>query len=95
MSATILADPTQVMAEHQRHLKTYANRVIVRRESLRPAEEIDRESRVGEFLALGKSFGCSQKELVTLLYAGVLQGKRSCDCGSCRLRVATGDSPAP
>lgn len=95
MNATILADPTQVMAEHQRHLKTYAGRVIVRGESLRPEEEIDRESRVGEFLALGKSFGCSEKELVILLYAAVLQEKRGCDCGSCRLRDEAGVSPAP
>lgn len=89
MSTTILADPTQAMAEHQRRLKTYASRVIVRGESLRPEEENDRKSRVGEFLALGKSFGCTEKELVTLLFAGVLQGKRGCDCGSCRLREAT------
>jgi hypothetical protein len=95
MNATILADPTQAMAEHQRRLKTYASRVIVRGESLRPEEEIDREARVGEFLALGKTFGCTEKELVTLLYAGVLQEKRGCDCPSCRLRDATGVSPAP
>jgi hypothetical protein len=95
MSATVLADPTQVMAEHQRRLKTYASRVIVRGEPLRPEEEIDRESRVGEFLALGKTFGCTEKELVILLFAEVLHGKRGCDCYSCRLRDATGVSPAP
>lgn len=95
MNATKLADPTQAMAEHQRRLKTYAGRVIVRRESLPPEEEIDREARVGEFLALGMTFGCTPKELVTLLYAGVLQKKRGCDCGSCRFREETGDSPAP
>ena len=56
MSTTVLADPTQAMAEHQRHLKTYANRLIVRGESLRPEEEIDQKSRLKEFLALGMSF---------------------------------------
>jgi hypothetical protein len=45
MSATVLADPTQAMAEHQRCLKTYASRVLVRRESLRPEEETDRKAR--------------------------------------------------
>lgn len=95
MSTTLLADPTKKIAEHQRRLKSYASRVIVRRESLRPEEEIDREARAGEFLALGKSFGCTEKELVTLLYAGVFQGKRGCDCASCRLRDAAGVSPAP
>jgi hypothetical protein len=95
MNATVLANPTQAMAEHQRRLKTYANRVIVRGESLRPEEEIDRDSRLREFLALGESFGCTQKELVRLLYAGVLHGKRGCDCHSCRLRNSTAVSPAP
>jgi hypothetical protein len=95
MDSTIRADPTQVMAEHQRRLQIYASRVIVRRELLRPEEDLDRESRVREFLALGKSFGCSQKELVKLLYAGVLQESGGCDCCSCQLRDATRDSPAP
>lgn len=95
MSATLLADPTQAMAEHQGRLKTYASRVIARGESLRPEEEIDRESRVREFFALGMSFGCTEKELVTLLYAGVLRGKKGCDCGSCRPREASGVGPAP
>ncbi|MEK7806946.1 MAG: hypothetical protein AAB528_04340 [Chloroflexota bacterium] len=95
MSATVLADPTQAMTEHRRHLKAYASRVIIRGEPLRPEEEIDRELRLREFLALGESFGCTQKELVKLLYAGVLQRKRGCDCDSCRLRNAAAVSPAP
>lgn len=77
-----------IMTQHLATLRTYAARTVAHEDGLSHAEEIDREIRMREYMAIGQSFDLSQKVLVTLLYKGVFNPKPGCECLVCRAGVA-------
>ena len=78
--------PKENMARHAMALRGYAIRVFENGETLPPDEDRDRAFRIREYLAIGLSFGCSETELVTLLYNGLFKTKLGCDCYTCQAR---------
>ena len=86
---TVLADnPRLELAEHIRTLRRYAEQVLVHDRPLNVSEDADRAARVQEVMAIGSSFKLTGREVVGLLYAGLLRAKRGCDCPRCRARAA-------
>ena len=84
-----IIDPGEAMAEQARALKRYAARVMVDPECLSPDEVADREQRMGEFLAVGRSLQLTDKEMVDLIFGDLLRTKRECGCNSCRAKAMT------
>ena len=56
------------MSQHLVALRDYARRVVQDGEWLPLEEDVDREVRVREFLALGESFNVKPKDMVALLF---------------------------
>jgi hypothetical protein len=92
MKPTIDAtEPRQLMAEHLEVLRGYASRVVGHNQVLSAEEQAEKETRVEEFLALGKSFGLTRRELVSQILGDALKAKRSeCGCPTCRSRARMG-----
>ena len=88
MTTLLSVDAKGMMAKHQEALIGYAWRVLLHGEALSEDEQADLDSRVMEFMAIGAFYKCTQKELVMLLYKGLFQGERSCDCFSCKTRTS-------
>ena len=81
-------DTKGMMTKHQEALCEYARRVLLHGEFLCEDEQADLASQVQEFMAIGISYKCTKRELVMLLYKGLFQGKRGCDCPSCKTRTS-------
>ena len=82
-------DPKALMAEHLASLRGYAVRVLLQGESLDPTEEAEWSGQMQEYLAVGDSFKLTRRELVALLYEGLLNERRTCGCHSCRARFTS------
>ena len=78
------------MTEHLRALQGYARRVFTYGETLTAHGENDKALRFQELFMIGSSLGCTNLELVRLVYAGLFETKRGCDCPTCRARKAGG-----
>jgi hypothetical protein len=92
MSTVSVVDPKALVVEHVATLREYAKRVLLRQGSLTPLEEDDRASRLREFLAIGSSFKLTHREMVVLLFRGLMgpkPGMPSCGCPTCRERQAS------
>ena len=87
MTTLLSVDAKGMMAQQQEALIGYAWRVLLHGESLSEDEQADLASQVKEFMAVGISYKCTKRELVMLLYKGLFQGKRVCDCLSCTTRT--------
>ncbi len=88
MPTLLSVDAKRMMANNQEALIGYAWRVLLHGESLSEDEQADLDYRVMEFMAIGISYKCTKRELVMLLYRGLFQGERSCDCFSCKTRMS-------
>ena len=86
MTSLALTDTKGLMAQHVASVKEYARRVVLQGESLALYEEDDRAYRMQEFVAAGSSFRLTEKEMVLLIYRGLFEVKRGCDCPTCRSR---------
>ncbi len=65
-------DPKKSMRQNLTFLREYAKRVIVEGDdSLTPLEDV-KDALVGEIWKAGKTFQLTERDLVTLLYKGVL-----------------------
>ena len=73
MSIALSEKPMEVMAQHLSVLRAYARQVIVQDEPLILCERQDKSRRLREFVAIGASYKCTEKELVGLLYRGMFQ----------------------
>ena len=73
MTTSVQAEPAAIMAEHMTTLREYVRMVLSQDQSLDSSQEHDKERRRQEFLAIGSSFGCTPKELVVLLYKGMIK----------------------
>ncbi len=87
MNSLILAYPKKTMARDQAVLRNYARLVTLQRESLPPKEEQERTHRMGEYLAMGRSFALTHKESIIALYRGLFMIKLGCGCPECRARA--------
>ncbi len=88
MASLAVRDPNQLMDQHQKALRKYALRTVKSDEALPDYEEEDKTLRMREFLAIGSTFGLSDKEMVVQLFRGLFSFKRGCDCPGCRTRRA-------
>ena len=71
MRKLLSVTPQRVMAQHQEVLSGYAWKALVCGESLDDAEADDQALRMQEYLIVGASFRCTERELVSLLYRGL------------------------
>ena len=96
MTTDLAIDPKELMAEHLEALRGYARRAIIEGVTLSPSEDRDKAIRVREFMCIGASFGCTGRELVSLLYKDIYKdiSRRGCDCSSCRSRKSAGQQPS-
>jgi hypothetical protein len=83
MSTLLATDPKELMGRHLLALKEYARRVFDRGETLTALEEDDRGERLREFMAIGRSFRLTAREMVGLVYRDTFAGKRGCGCPRC------------
>ena len=44
---------------------------------------MDRQVRMREFLAIGKSYGLTDKQLVAHLFKGLFKNTQVCECAEC------------
>ena len=88
MTTQLSANPKQIMANHLAALQHYARRVVVQGEILAPPDEDDITARMREYLTIGISLKCTEKELVRLVYKGLFEAKRGCDCPGCLARIS-------
>ena len=56
-----------IMRNHDIALKGYLSRVMEEGSRLTPEEDLDREVRMREFMAIGESFGFDKKQLTSML----------------------------
>ena len=73
MSIALSTKPTELMAQHLSVLRAYARQVILQEEPLILCEQQDKSRRMQQFVAIGAPYKCTEKELVGLLYKGILQ----------------------
>lgn len=88
MTTLLSVNTKGMMAKHQEALIEFARRILCHGEFLNEDEQADLASQVKEFMAVGISYKCTKRELVMLLYKGLFQGKRVCDCFSCKTRTS-------
>ncbi len=87
MTSVTSADPKEIMARQLSILREYACKAVLHGNSLAPDEEASRADHMQEFLATGESFGLAEKEMVNLIYRGLLRNRRGCGCHSCCTRT--------
>ncbi len=88
MTTQLSVDAKGMMAKHQEALIEYSRRVLLHGEFLNEDGQADLDSQMMEFMAIGISYKCTKRELVMLLYKGLFQGDRGCDCSSCKTRTS-------
>ena len=77
---------TASTARHVEALKEYAARALNGGEPLSPYDDLEKAARLDELFDAGLSFGCTEKELVVLLFKGLFERNRGCECFTCRSR---------
>ena len=68
-----------IMRNHSIALKDYMTGVLEEGRQLTPEEEVDRDVRMREFMAIGKSFGFDEKQLTLVLMVESIVVKDGCD----------------
>ena len=71
-SVELLTDHREVIRENLKFLREYARRLLVEEDdSLSPMEDF-KEALMSEFLALGKALKLTERDMMVLLFRGVL-----------------------
>ena len=86
---TVVTESRQMIdtfTEHLVSLRAYAKRVLVRGDVLTDAEQLYRNARTDLLFAIGRTFRFTDKEMVALIFDGMLRGPRRCGCPTCRAR---------
>ena len=86
MASTSSIDARDMIREHQAALKRYASRALVHGESLEDADEVDKDHRMEELMALGNSLKLTKREIVDLVLGELFVVRRGCGCPTCRSR---------
>jgi len=68
-----------IMRNHDIALKGYLSRVMEEGHPLTPEEDMDREVRMREFMAIGESFGFDVKQLTLALMVESIPVRDGCD----------------
>ncbi len=68
-----------IMRNHNIALRGYLSRVMEEGSRLTPEEDLDREVRMREFLAIGESFGFDEKQLTNMLMNESIVVEDRCD----------------
>jgi len=86
MTTDLTDRPVDLMARHVDVLRGYAQRVLVDEVPLLAHEDLDRAARDNELVRIGTPLGCTEKEMVILVYGDLLNTRPSCECPACRGR---------
>ena len=78
------------VAENVESLRGYAARALIGGEPLSQHEEMVKAARLEGLFDAGASFGCTEKELVVLLFKRLFERRRGCDCFTCQSRREAG-----
>ena len=68
-----------IMRNHDIALRGYLRRVMEEGRGLTPEENMDKEVRMREFLAIGKSFGFDEKQLTLALLVETTVVRNGCE----------------
>ena len=68
-----------IMRNHINALREYMSRVVDEGRPLTPKEDLDREVRMREFLAIGETFGFDEKQLTMVLMVESIVAKDGCE----------------
>lgn len=72
MTTIVQPDPKQAMRQNMAFLREYARRVILEGDdTLTPLEDV-KEALISEIWDLGKAFRLTERDLMVLLYRGML-----------------------
>ena len=83
--ATLREDVKKViMTQHVLALRAYAKKEMIEDETLTPEEFKDREIRVREYLAIGRSYLLTDRMLVAHIFDGLKDIQYDCECPTCR-----------
>lgn len=74
-----------ILSHHLTALRSYLRKAFVHRHELNRDEDLDRQVRMREFLAIGKSFGLTEKRLVAHLFKDLFKNTKKCDCAECAI----------
>ena len=80
-SPGLFEDP---LAGHLSVLRGYARRAIVEERRLTDAQRLEKEQRFDKFIELCGFYKMSEREMVSLLFRGVLNNSSKCWCSRCR-----------
>ncbi len=73
-----------IMEQHAAALRDYANKTLVQEIPLTSEEEKDREVRMREYLAIGRSYTLTDRMLVAHIFKSLKGIQKSCECPTCR-----------
>ncbi len=90
MTHQVSKNLSDVFAECLKALRRDARRVLVQGKPLTAAELAGKRDRMKLFKEIGHSFRLTEREMVSLIFAGVLHGPRRCGCPTCRVRRESG-----
>ena len=94
MSQTPSRGSDQV-TEHLAALRTYARKTLVHGRKLTRLEQVDKETRLTHFRAIGKSFQLTGNEMTRLIFKDLFRGPRFCECPTCKARREDQPNNAP
>ena len=86
MAITASKDLNDTFAEHLEALRGYAKRVLFRGDALTDTEQLDERARISQLVTIGHTFRLTDKEMVLMIFKGILRGPRRCGCPTCRAR---------
>ena len=68
-----------ILSHHLTALRSYLRKAFVDRDELTRDENMDRRVRMREFMAIGKSYGLTDKQMVAHLFKGLFKNNQACD----------------
>ena len=74
----------ELLTSHLGVLREYAKRATLGPGALSVAEQRDKAKRMGKLMALGDTFWLTKKDLVVMLFKGLLTDRTYCGCPTCR-----------
>jgi hypothetical protein len=86
--------PQELMDEHLDVLRGYAEQAIARGGILTEYEERDKDQRMAEYVAIGRSCELSGAQLIGQIFGDTLKPERpQCGCPTCRSRATRAGQP--
>ena len=89
MTTSTLKEAKVLVAEHLQVLRSYARRILLQGDSLSEVEDLDRQRRMDELLAMGSCLTLIGHEIVALIFKDMFNERRCCGCPTCSNRSAS------